>query len=66
MDCREIEEILNKFDYKIKQSLKNTSYQEQSDLEQEIKLKIIEKMFTVEFKDPPSIWCFLKPIDVKG
>ncbi|GAB3806125.1 helix-turn-helix domain-containing protein [Virgibacillus kimchii] len=62
VDYKEVEEILEKFDSKIKQSLKNTNYQDREDLEQEIKLKIIEKLFTVEFKEPPCFWCFFKPI----
>ncbi len=40
----------------------DTNYQDREDLEQEIRLKIIEKLFTVEFKEPPNFWCFFKPI----
>jgi len=38
---KEIENIINDFEFKIKKSLNNTSYQEREDLEQEIKTKII-------------------------
>ncbi|KGX84362.1 hypothetical protein N784_13580, partial [Pontibacillus litoralis JSM 072002] len=37
----------------IKKSLANTSFEEREDLEQEIKLKIVEKLYTVEFSDTP-------------
>lgn len=53
---QQIENILNNFNYKIKKSLKNTSYQDREDLEQEIKAKIIEKINTIELKKPPSFW----------
>ncbi|GGJ77084.1 hypothetical protein [Virgibacillus salexigens] len=54
-----IYEVLDEFKWKIKRSLANTSYQEREDLEQEIKLKIIEKLYTVEFENPPSFWSFI-------
>ncbi|MEB2280560.1 hypothetical protein LAV73_11185 [Lysinibacillus xylanilyticus] len=50
--------IIENFIPKIKQCLYNTEYQEREDLEQEIKLKIIEKLATVRFQDPPSFWDF--------
>ncbi|MEE3808220.1 MULTISPECIES: hypothetical protein [Lysinibacillus] len=50
--------IIENFMPKIKQCLHQTSYQEREDLEQEIKLKIIEKMATKEFKDTPGFWDF--------
>lgn len=53
---KEILTIIEQFKPKIKKSLANTSYQEREDLEQEIKLKIVEKMRTVEFKDVPGFW----------
>ncbi|CAM4111686.1 hypothetical protein [Lederbergia lenta] len=53
---KEIIEIIDDFNSKIKKSLSNTTYQDRDDLEQEIKLKIIEKLYTVEFNDPPSFW----------
>lgn len=56
---KKIIEIIESFNGKIKQSLTHTSYQERDDLEQEIKLKIIEKLYTVEFREAPSFWNFL-------
>lgn len=50
--------IIENFIPKIKQCLHNTEFQEREDLEQEIKLKIIEKLATVEFQDAPSFWDF--------
>ncbi|MFJ7981372.1 hypothetical protein ACIQ1D_13905 [Lysinibacillus xylanilyticus] len=48
--------IIENFIPKIKLCLHNTDYQEREDLEQEIKLKIIEKLATVRFQDAPSFW----------
>jgi len=50
--------IIENFIPKIKHCLHNTDYQEREDLEQEIKLKIIEKLATVKFQDAPSFWDF--------
>lgn len=50
--------IIENFTPKIKQCLHQTSYQEREDLEQEIKLKIIEKLATQEFNETPSFWDF--------
>ncbi|WDV06125.1 hypothetical protein [Lysinibacillus irui] len=50
--------IIENFTPKIKQCLHQTSYQEREDLEQEIKLKIIEKLAKQEFNDTPSFWDF--------
>jgi hypothetical protein len=50
--------IIENFIPKIKYCLHNTDYQEREDLEQEIKLKIIEKLATVKFQDAPSFWDF--------
>lgn len=50
--------IIENFIPKIKQCLHNTDFQEREDLEQEIKLKIIEKLATVEFQGAPSFWDF--------
>ncbi|WP_010095429.1 hypothetical protein [Ornithinibacillus scapharcae] len=56
---QDIEHIIKKFELKIKKSTKYTHYQDQEDLEQEIKLKIIEKLTTTEFEEPPGFWSFL-------
>ncbi|WP_042147997.1 helix-turn-helix domain-containing protein [Paucisalibacillus sp. EB02] len=53
---KDIENIINDFEFKIKKSLNNTSYQEREDLEQEIKTKIIEKIHSVELGEAPSFW----------
>jgi hypothetical protein len=50
--------IIENFTPKIKQCLHSTDYQEREDLEQEIKLKIIEKLATVKFQNAPSFWDF--------
>ena len=50
--------IIENFIPKIKHCLHNTDYHEREDLEQEIKLKIIEKLATVKFQDAPSFWDF--------
>ncbi|WP_342533265.1 hypothetical protein MHB40_20005 [Lysinibacillus sp. FSL K6-0057] len=50
--------IIENFIPKIKLCLHNTDYHEREDLEQEIKLKIIEKLATVKFQDAPSFWDF--------
>ncbi|MDM5250042.1 hypothetical protein [Lysinibacillus sp. G4S2] len=50
--------IIENFTPRIKQCLYNTDYQEREDLEQEIKLKIIEKLATVKFQNVPSFWDF--------
>jgi len=60
----DIMEVIKEFTPKIKKSLFNTSYQSREDLEQEIKLKIIEKMRTIHFEDPPSFWSLVK-MDIK-
>ncbi|GEN32356.1 putative FlaG/YvyC family protein [Cerasibacillus quisquiliarum] len=52
----EVELIIEKFGPKIKNSLKNTHFQEREDLEQEIKLKIIEKLTDFKVKEVPSFW----------
>jgi hypothetical protein len=41
---------------KIKKSLSQTSYQEREDLEQEIKLKMIEKYHNHKFNEAPKFW----------
>lgn len=57
---KEIEAILNRFNPQIKKALKNTSYQEREDLEQEIKLKILEKVNSLDIESPPGFWEFIK------
>lgn len=57
---KEIEEILKRFNPQIKKVLKNTSYQEREDLEQEIKVKILEKVNSLNIESPPGFWEFIK------
>ena len=56
------EELLNLIDSlnpKIKKSLKNTNYQDRNDLEQEIKLKIIESYEKIAAIEAPNFEEFL-------
>ncbi len=57
---KEIEDILKRFNPQIKKVLKNTSYQEREDLEQEIKVKILEKVNSLNIESPPGFWEFIK------
>lgn len=56
-------EILNSMDPKIKKVLKNTKPQERENLEQEIKLKILESVERNSFEDTPGFWDFLKKFE---
>lgn len=56
---KEIEEILKRFNPQIKKVLKNTSYQEREDLEQEIKVKILEKLNSLNIESTPGFWEFI-------
>lgn len=62
---KEIEQTLMDFDLKIKKCLYQTNLSERDDLSQEIKLKIIEKLMFIEFKDFPSFWELLKEEDTE-
>ncbi|WP_410985022.1 hypothetical protein [Bacillus cereus] len=53
-------EVLKSFLPKIKKSLRNTPFQEREDLEQEIKLKIYEKMDMLDDFSPPSFFEFIE------
>ncbi|MGJ7919282.1 hypothetical protein [Neobacillus sp. LXY-4] len=55
----ELIEILNHLEPKIKSVLRNTHFQEREDLEQEIKLKIIESYKKVSELDAPNFEEFL-------
>ncbi|MFD1064727.1 helix-turn-helix domain-containing protein [Oceanobacillus locisalsi] len=56
----DIEQLLNHFDSKIKQTSRNASYHNRHDLEQELRLKIIEKLLEVEFREAPEFWWFFQ------
>lgn len=51
--------VLSFFDPLIKKSLLNTPYQERMDLEQEIAIKILEKMKKLQLLKVPSFFEFI-------
>lgn len=53
------EEILRIFKFKICSCLQNTPYQEREDLEQEIKMKIFEKVDVINALEVPGFFEFL-------
>ncbi|MGL3751546.1 hypothetical protein [Bacillus velezensis] len=53
---KEYTELITAFSPKIKKSLKNTDRQEQEDLEQEIKIKIYEKMMLLQRMKAPGFF----------
>ncbi|MBH0356874.1 hypothetical protein U9R71_13780 [Bacillus toyonensis] len=53
------EEILRIFKFKICSCLQNTPYQEREDLEQEIKMKIFEKIEVINTLEVPGFFEFL-------
>lgn len=55
----EVSEVLELLNPKIKSSLKQTSYQDREDLEQEIKLKILQHLDNVNKRDIPNFFSFL-------
>jgi len=57
-DCcnYKLEQLLQLFEPKINKSLQQTSFQEREDLEQEIKLKFIEKYLNHQFNEAPKFW----------
>jgi len=56
----EIIQILQQFERSIQKNLKQTSYQERDDLAQEIRLKIIEKLISIDFNETLSFWSFIE------
>ncbi|WP_071392967.1 hypothetical protein [Bacillus tuaregi] len=58
----DIDELISNFQPKIKASLRHTASQEREDLEQEITIKIIEKMETIQNLEAPGFWDFLEKI----
>lgn len=55
----EVVEIIEAFKPKIKKSLYNTTPNEREDLEQEIKLKIVEKIHDIYSNDVPGFFQFI-------
>ncbi|KAA6450668.1 sigma-O factor regulator RsoA [Bacillus swezeyi] len=58
----DIEKLLESFTPMIKNKLRNTSYQERDDLEQELKMKICEKADMLLCQDVPGFWEFITNI----
>lgn len=50
------EDIIEEFNFKIKKSLNATELQNRDDLEQEIKIKIFEKLDTLNKIDAPGFF----------
>jgi hypothetical protein len=61
LEEKNIEELLDEFQLKIKKSLSNTSPQEREDLEQQVKMKIIEKLPHIS-NTSTGFWDFLKDV----
>lgn len=55
----ELMELLDSLDPKIKKSLRNTHFQDRGDLEQEIKLKIMESYDKITAIEAPTFEDFL-------
>ncbi|CAH0165615.1 hypothetical protein [Peribacillus sp. Bi134] len=55
----ELMDLIDSLNPKIKKSLKNTNYQDRNDLEQEIKLKIIESYEKIAAIEAPNFEEFL-------
>jgi hypothetical protein len=55
----ELLDLIESLNPKIKKSLKNTNYQDRNDLEQEIKLKIIESYEKIAAIEAPNFEEFL-------
>lgn len=54
-------EHLKQLDKNIKKHLMKTSIEDREDLQQEIYIKIFEKMDNIEFKEkPPRFWSFFE------
>ncbi|MFT0801351.1 sigma-O factor regulator RsoA [Bacillus swezeyi] len=58
----DIEKLLESFTPMIKNKLRNTSYQERDDLEQELKMKICEKADMLLCQEVPGFWEFITNI----
>ncbi|WP_026571608.1 MULTISPECIES: hypothetical protein [Sediminibacillus] len=58
-----ITEFITHMEPKIKKSIKYTSFQERDDLEQEIKLKMVETVSRGVIKETPGFWEFKQSFD---
>lgn len=61
----ELMDLIDSLNPKIKKSLKNTNYQDRNDLEQEIKLKIIESYEKIAAIEAPNFEEFLAEFLIK-
>lgn len=59
IDEENLDDILEIFRPRIKKSLYNTSFQEREDLEQEIALKIFEKLSILQSLEVPTFFEFI-------
>ncbi|WP_047981741.1 helix-turn-helix domain-containing protein [Ornithinibacillus contaminans] len=60
----DLEKVLKEFDKKIKKSIHNTNPQERDDLEQEIKMKIMEKVSNfIDEAHTPGFWKFISEFE---
>ncbi|PCK22469.1 hypothetical protein CEY02_04115 [Bacillus pumilus] len=55
----EMEKIIETFTPMIKKKLQNTAYQEREDLEQELYIKLIEKVDWLIYQEVPGFWEFI-------
>ncbi|KFN03478.1 hypothetical protein D0U04_14625 [Bacillus clarus] len=60
IDSKPIEEIIDEFSSLIKRKLRNTSFQEREDLEQELKIKIWDKVNILMEQEVPGFWEFVE------
>ncbi|ARW08279.1 sigma-O factor regulator RsoA [Bacillus atrophaeus] len=58
-DAEEIERLIAGFSPMIKKKLRNTSFQEREDLEQELKIKLFEKADMLLCQEVPGFWEFI-------
>ncbi|MCZ4248093.1 sigma-O factor regulator RsoA [Bacillus amyloliquefaciens] len=58
-DIDEMELLISRFSPMIKKKLSSTSYQEREDLEQELKIKIVEKADMLLCQEVPGFWEFI-------
>ncbi|WP_224930844.1 sigma-O factor regulator RsoA [Bacillus safensis] len=55
----EMEQLIETFTPMIKKKLQNTAYQEREDLEQELYIKLIEKVDRLIHQGGPGFWEFI-------
>ncbi|AOZ87926.1 hypothetical protein BK049_03965 [Bacillus xiamenensis] len=55
----EMEKLIETFTPMIKKKLQNTAYQEREDLEQELYIKLIERVDWLIYQEVPGFWEFI-------